>query len=186
MTQKWVIMVWLTRNPASARHAASADQSNALLQRPLPTKLRITVATVYIQSYNRMHWHQSCPGKAAAGGCPSAPDSGARPQLVPAPARCANADGTRRRVQGSPKHASKPEGENRSSRRLGNFKSEIPPEIESKPEVLVEDHGKRGSTKRESTEVPVEAWSSRMQWVTHCTPWLSSSKQCSQHPIHSG
>ena len=40
-------MVRLTRNPASARHAASADQSNALLQHPLPTKFNITVATVY-------------------------------------------------------------------------------------------------------------------------------------------
>ena len=33
MTLKWVIMVCLTQNPAPARHAASADQSNALLQR---------------------------------------------------------------------------------------------------------------------------------------------------------
>ena len=30
-------MVWLTRNPASALHAATADQSNALLERPLRT-----------------------------------------------------------------------------------------------------------------------------------------------------
>ena len=84
-------MVWLTRNSASARHAASADQSNALLQRPLPTKLRITVATVYIQRYSKIHWRQSCPGKAAAGGCPFVPGSGARPQPVPAPARGAGA-----------------------------------------------------------------------------------------------
>ena len=40
-------MACLTRNPASARHAATADQSNALLQRQLPTKFNITVATVY-------------------------------------------------------------------------------------------------------------------------------------------
>ena len=85
------MMAWLTRNPASAWHAASEDQSNALLQRQLPTKLRITVATVYIQRYNKIHWHPRCPGKAAAGGCPSAPGSGAahsqcRRQLaVPAP-----------------------------------------------------------------------------------------------------
>ena len=55
-------MVWLTWNPASALHAASADldQSNALLQRPLPTKFSITVTTVYTQRYNRSHWQQSC------------------------------------------------------------------------------------------------------------------------------
>ena len=69
MTPKWVIMVWLTQNPTSAWHAASADQSNALLQSQLPTKSRITVARVYIQRYNRIHWHQSCSDKAAAGGC---------------------------------------------------------------------------------------------------------------------
>ena len=55
MTQKWVIKVLLTRDPALAWHAALADQSNALLQRQLPTKLRITVATVYIQRYNKIH-----------------------------------------------------------------------------------------------------------------------------------
>ena len=39
----------MTRNLASALDAASVDQSklsNALLQRLLPTKLRITIATV--------------------------------------------------------------------------------------------------------------------------------------------
>ena len=35
--------------------AASADQSNALLQRPLPTKFSITVTTVYTQRYTRIH-----------------------------------------------------------------------------------------------------------------------------------
>ena len=40
-------MASLTRNPASARYAATADQSNALLQRQLPTKFNISVATVY-------------------------------------------------------------------------------------------------------------------------------------------
>ena len=59
MTQKWAIMVWLTWNPATARHAASADQSNALLQSLLPTKLSMTVATVYIERDNRIHWQQS-------------------------------------------------------------------------------------------------------------------------------
>ena len=33
----------IDQNPDSARHAASADR----LQRPLPTKFSITVATVY-------------------------------------------------------------------------------------------------------------------------------------------
>ena len=82
-------MVWLTQNPASARDAASADQSNALLQHPSTTKLRITVATVYLQRYNRIYWLQSCPAKTAGGGCPSTPGSGARPQPVQAPASCA-------------------------------------------------------------------------------------------------
>ena len=166
MTQRWVIMVWLTRNQASAQQAASADQSKALLQCPLTTKLRITVATAWvnIQRYNRIHWHQSCPGKVAAGGCPSAPCSGARPQPVPAPARCAGAaqpmlmapaEAYReaRSTRQSPKA-------NRSSRRLWSFKSEIPPEIESKTEMLVKDQSERWSTKRESTEVRIEAGSS--------------------------
>ena len=39
-------MVWLPRNPASAKHAA--DQSNALLQRQSPTKFSITVATAKV------------------------------------------------------------------------------------------------------------------------------------------
>ena len=36
--------------------ANSEDQSNAMLQRQLPTKLRITVATVYIQ-WEKMRTH---------------------------------------------------------------------------------------------------------------------------------
>ena len=37
-----------------ARHAASADQSNTLLQLPLPAKFSITLATVYIPRSNRI------------------------------------------------------------------------------------------------------------------------------------
>ena len=120
-----------------------------------------------IQRNNRIHWLQSCPGKAAAGGCPSAPASGARPRPVTAPARCAGAAPTSRcwSAQGSPKHASMPDGDDQSSRRPWRSKSEIPPEFESKPEVLVGelvDQSKRGSPKREwMPKVRVKAWSAR-------------------------
>ena len=40
-------MIWLTRNPGSSLHFVSADLSNTLLQRLLPTHFSITVATVY-------------------------------------------------------------------------------------------------------------------------------------------
>ena len=40
-------MACLTQNPASARHATTVDQFNALLLRPVPTKFNSTVATVY-------------------------------------------------------------------------------------------------------------------------------------------
>ena len=152
-------MVWLTRKPESVRHDASADQSNALLQRQLPTKYNITVATVTLQS---------CPGKAVAGGCPSATGSGTSPEAVPAPAAVpappqpASADGARRSAQRSPKHASKPElgGEDRSSRRPWSSKSEIHPRtwIEArtarqgpkqawKPEASIEARSTRRSRK---------------------------------------
>ena len=85
----------------------------------------------------------------ADGTCRRLPKSTGKPE----------ADGTCRSVQVSPKYGSKPEGENGSSRRLWSFKSETPPEIELKPEVLVKDQSKRGSRKRESTEVCVEAGS---------------------------
>ena len=45
----------MTQNPVSAQHAASADQSKALLQRLLPTKFSITVTTVFTKRYNRIH-----------------------------------------------------------------------------------------------------------------------------------
>ena len=64
-----------------------------MLQVQLLTKFRITAATVYIPRY-RIHWQQSCQGKAAAGGCPSALGSGALQQPVPAPASCAGAAST--------------------------------------------------------------------------------------------
>ena len=40
-----------------------------------------------IQRYNRINWLQNCLGKAAAGGCPPAPSSGARQRPMQAPAR---------------------------------------------------------------------------------------------------
>ena len=45
----------------------------------------------YIQRYNRIHWQQSCPAKAAAGGCQSAPCSGVCLQPVLASVRGAGA-----------------------------------------------------------------------------------------------
>ena len=77
--------------------------------------------------------------------------------------RPANADGTSRSSHESPKQASKSNGEDlQSSRRLGSLKSQIPPKLESKPKLLVEDESKRGSLKRESKpEVRVEARSTR-------------------------
>ena len=53
-------MVWVTRNQASAWHAASIDQSNALLQNQVYTKFSITVTTLFTPRYNRIHWQQSC------------------------------------------------------------------------------------------------------------------------------
>ena len=119
-----------------------------------PVAYKITVATVYTKVCQdsltaELSWQGGCgPPAAIAGFCP----------------RCrrrpANAVGTCRSAQGSPKHASEPklEGEDRSSRRLWSLKSEI----QSKPEVLVEDQSKCGSPKRESKpEVRVEAGSAR-------------------------
>ena len=86
------------------------------------------------------------------------------PPTVPAPPQPANADGTRRSAQGSPKHASKPEGEHRSDASTTlklelASKSENPSELDSKPDVLVEDQSKRGSLKRKSKpEVRFEAF----------------------------
>ena len=57
------------------------------------------------------------------------------PPEVPAHCSPANADDTSQSAQGSLKHASKPEGKDRSSRRPWSFKSKIPPELELKPEV---------------------------------------------------
>ena len=158
-------MLWMTRNPASARHAASADQLNALLQSLLPTKFSISVATVYIP---RIHWQQSCPGKAATGGYPSASSSGARcwcQPAVQAPPQPAIADGIHRNAQGSSKYATKPKGEDRSSRRPWSLKTEISLKLELKPKV--QDQSKRGSPKRESKpEVIIEAGSARRSRIS--------------------
>ena len=62
-----------------------------------------------MQRYNRIHWLQSCLGKAAAGGCPSAPGSGAGPRPVPASASGAGATQTSRCWWHPPKRAGKPE-----------------------------------------------------------------------------
>ena len=99
------------------------------------------------QTYDRIYWQQSGPGKVAAGGCPSAPGLGARPPgpALQAPLQLADSDGNRRVAYGSPEHASKPEGvskteagvEVRSAR--WSPKPKTPPELKSKPKVLVED-----------------------------------------------
>ena len=117
-------MDFLTRNPASALHAASADQSNALrlLQRQLPTQSNITVATEYKgitglidcrTALARLLQEVARPLPVQA----PASDQCRRPPAVPVPPQPANADGTCLSVQGSPKHASKPECKGRSSRR---------------------------------------------------------------------
>ena len=133
MRLKWVIMAWLTRNPASALHS-----------------------TVYIQRYNtaagarRLHEVARLrPVQASA-----------RSQRgVPAPlSQC---------WWHPPKRAGKPEGRvkaRRRSRRPWGLKSEILHELDSRPEVLVEDQSKRGSPKRKSKpelEGRVEAGSAR-------------------------
>ena len=68
----------------------------------------------------------------------------ARPRRPPAASagarqRCrrhsADADGTRRSLKGSPKHASEPDGGDRSSRRLWILKSKIPPKPNRSPKL---------------------------------------------------
>ena len=140
-------MVWLTWNPASAQHAASADQSNARLkpEHLLPTKFSSTVATLYVQRYNRIIWHQSWTDKAAAGGFPP-------PVQAPTSSLCLRcpADGNRWNAHRSLKQVSQPEGTDQSSRRPWSLKSKFPLGLELKPKVLVEDRSKRGSPKRKS------------------------------------
>ena len=142
-------MVWLTRKLAETRLCCfSLSQipccSSRCLQNSALLQLQY-IPTVYTARYNRIHWQQSCPGKAAAGGCPSTPCSGARARPLPAPASgaCAaptrlepaNADGTRRSAQGSPKHASKPGGEDRSSQRpeARNLSPKFAPNLNRRP-----------------------------------------------------
>ena len=72
--------------------------------------------------------------------------------------RPANADGSCRSVQ--PEARVKARRRRPKQSKTLKLKSEILPEIESKPKVLDEDQIKRGSTKRESTEARVEAGSS--------------------------
>ena len=74
-----------------SRLTSCPDSMSAYFNHLLPTKLRTTVATGYLQRYNRIHWQQRCSGKEAEGGCPSAPSSGARQQPEPAPASSAGA-----------------------------------------------------------------------------------------------
>ena len=156
-----VIMVWLTRNSASAQHVASADQFNALLQRPLP-KLRITLATVHIKRYNRIHWQRSCPGKAAAGGCPSAPGSGARPQPVLAPARGAGA--AQPMLWQLPKRAGKPEARSKAQtwRRRPKQSKTLKLEVQNSPRTSIEARSaSRGPKQVWKPEARIEAWSAR-------------------------
>ena len=100
-------MVLLIQNMASARHAASADQCNAWLQRPLATKFKIPAATVYrgITAFIDSKAARARRLREVARTRPiQAPDSGAG----------ADADGTCPSAVGSPKRT----------------------ELESKPEVL--------------------------------------------------
>ena len=92
-------MVWLTRKLAETRLCCfSLSQipccSSRCLQNSALLQLQY-IPTVYTARYNRIHWQQSCPGKAAAGGCPSTPCSGARARPLPAPASGACAAPTR-------------------------------------------------------------------------------------------
>ena len=103
-------MACLTRNPASARHAATADQSNALLQRQLPTKFNITVATVYQGITGFIDCRAALARRLLEVARPRQVQAPASDQClclpaVPAPPQPANADGTLRSAQGSQKHA---------------------------------------------------------------------------------
>ena len=157
------------------------DQSNALLQHPLPTEFSSTVKTTAVYqgkwgfidsraALARRLRKVARPRQVARPRPIQAPARGHRrpPPALPAPPQPADADGTHRIAQGSPKHASEPKDEDRSSlRRLWSSKSEIPPELESKPEVLVENRSKRGlrgNRKRKSKpEVRFEAGSARQR-----------------------
>ena len=113
-----------------------------------------------IPLYDRIHCQQSCQGKEVAGGssCPSAPDSGARPRPFSAGARprcrrrpnqpmlMAPAEARReaRRARQSPN--ANPEAVEDLEARSPKF----PQNLNRKPEVLVEDHIKRGSVKSKS------------------------------------
>ena len=147
-----VIMVWLTRTLAAAQLAASAGQYNAwlrtrCLQIQQYCKNNYSIPRNYL---NRFHLQQRCLGKrlleVAHPRPVQAPASGHcwRPDALPAQPQPADADGTSRSlsVQGSQTHASKPEGEDRSSQRS--------PRTWIKPEVLVEKQSMRGNPKHES------------------------------------
>ena len=150
MTWKWIIMVWLTQNPASAWHAASADQSNAAW--PVAYKIQQYYKNNYsIPRNNRVYWQQSCPGEAAAGGCPSAPCLGARPLPLPAPASIASTAPTSVNslcCWHLPKHTGKSDSLVKARRRLG--KAQQLKTLESKPEALVKDQSKCGNLKLQS------------------------------------
>ena len=84
-----------------------------------------------MQRLNRILWQQSCLGKAAAGGRPSAPVA------VPAQSQPAYAHDTCRSAHGSPKHTSRQASVETWRLRWGQ-KPGITPKLESKTEVLVE------------------------------------------------
>ena len=143
-------MVWLTQDPALVQHATSADGSNALLQRSLPTTFKSTVATI---SQALIGFIYSRADRAALLRLPAGGAQCLRPLEVPPPTQAADGCGTRWSACGSSKYMSKPEGRKGGSWRRVAWsqnaswrppaKPEIPPWI--KPEVRVED---RTSPKR--------------------------------------
>ena len=105
----------------------------------------------------RFYWQQSCPGKAAAEGCPStpgcpsAPDSGTRPRPPPAPARVAGAAPTGRCWWYPPNRAGKPEARVRAQRRRPKqSKKTLELEVWNSPRTWIEAR----SARRE----PKQAW----------------------------
>ena len=83
-------------------HAATEESRGPVQCRaavPVAYKFSLTVPTVYIPGYSKIHWQRSGQVKAAAAGCPSTPCSGSRRKAAAPPADAISADGTRRNAE---------------------------------------------------------------------------------------
>ena len=135
-------------NNASAWHAASADKSNALLQRLFPQKFSITVATeVEKDSLTaELPWQGCCSRFPVHAQFRHQPTANAFPRQL---CRCSPKqpmlimNDTSKSVQGCQKHSSQPAGEDQTSLRPWISKSKIPQELEfsyaSDPQLSVQD-----------------------------------------------